>query len=183
MEAEIKPKRYYVLQIKCFNYWSLGTKLAPTLRVRGIKFHEIPSTGIRDRAVKSPPTTSRVPVVHIPYAAVLSLDGINAGMPPVALLFLLHHMHLLQPFPPTAHGSMQMKKDTTVIPPKYYSRSPSLHSYHSALLLRLGLVVRVIHSDSYNVFHISLQCVWRFITFPFQPLYIPWYSSNETDNG
>jgi len=53
--------------------------------------------------------------------------------------------------------------------------------------------MRVIPSDLYKVFlsHFPptytkwsvLQRMGRFITLPFPPPYVPWYSSNETDNG
>ena len=81
--------------------------------------------------------------------------------------------------------------------------SPSLHSYHYALLLRLRLVVDTIHSvplatfehcpswlgqsfGSFLAIHtisfslISLQRMWCFITFQFHLPYVPWYSCNDT---
>ena len=106
--------------------------------------------------------------------------------------------------PPTALDSIRMTNNTTVSLSKYWSRSASLHSDRSTLLLRLRLVFGAIHSvplllpsdiiqtdlglsfglsltiHTMSFSFISHQYIWRIVTFPLHSSYIPRCSSDET---
>jgi hypothetical protein len=62
------------------------------------------------------------------------------------------HPQINTSMPLTVHESLHTTRDKTVLIRNIGRVSPCHHSCHSALLIRLRLVVRAIPGDSYNVF-------------------------------
>ena len=140
----------------------------------------------------------------LPYVAFLSLHRINACLPQMALLKHSNPTLVSSSHPSTYCTWREIRRLLL----RNIVRIPlSLHSYHATLLLRLRLVVGTILSvhllltsdfvytdldQSCGLFLviniisfslIFLQRLWRFITFQLHPLYVLWYSSNQTNNG
>ena len=82
--------------------------------------------------------------MHLPYVTPLSFDGNNAGLPRVALLFLLFQHTLIS----TSFGFTYCtwREIRRYLLRNIASVPPSRHSYHTTILFRLRLVICSIHS-------------------------------------